>query len=504
MDRTDVLPSVSIVSINYAPEVTGIGVYSGGMARYLARIGHRVVVHTGFPYYPKWCKLPTDRRTRFREHFDDDGVRVRRNYLYVPSKPSVLRRIAHELSFVVTSSWSYLVGPRTDVTIIVSPPLFLGVPVALLARLKKSKVLFHVQDLQPDTAVELGMLRRGSVVKLLYALERCTYRLAAKVSAVSPGMLRKIEAKGVDQTKLRLFPNWADDGYVKPMDGETTYRKVWNLTGKFVVLYAGNLGVKQGLMTVLEAAEQLSHRPDIQFVIVGDGGEKQRLIECARARALDNVQFRPLQPLSALSELLATADVSVVPQRRAVSDIVLPSKVNNLLGSGRPIIVVADPDTDLHRIITAADCGLAIPPGDAGALAQALEVLRESPETRARMGANGRLLVETTLSREVILGAFAQWLTDWFHGGNPREPIVGLRRWLGQEAVHEWPGRAGQDDGVVAPVTSRPRTGVGSPTIFPSDAVGSKGIGDTRSGAVSPAVVETPCATDDTCAPPSR
>lgn len=405
-------PSVSIVSINYAPEITGIGVYSTGMARYLAAAGHRVVVHTGFPYYPMWAKAGSDRRTRFREHMEE-GVRVRRNYLYVPTKPTVLRRILHELSFVMNATFSYLMGPKTDVTIIVSPPLFLGLPVAALAWIKGSKVLFHVQDLQPDAAVELGMMRRGFATRALFALERWTYRWADKVSAISPGMLRKIEAKGVDPRKLVLFRNWADDNVVKPQSRETRFRKSWELGDRFVVLYAGNLGVKQGLCSVLDAAERLRDRKDIVFVIVGDGGEKRNLMEHARRRALENVQFRPLQAISDLSELLATSDISIVPQRRAVSDIVLPSKINNLLGSGRPIVVCADVGTDLHRVITDANCGLVVGPDDSEALARALVTLCDSPEMRATMSANGRRLVETTLSQDVVLGQFQDWLQQW-------------------------------------------------------------------------------------------
>ena len=414
-------PSVSIVGINYSPEITGIGVYSSGMAEFLAEAGHRVVVHTGFPYYPQWGKSRSDRRTRFREQWSK-GVRVRRNYLYVPSRPTVLKRIAHELSFVLSASLSYLLAPRTDVTIIVSPPLLLGLPVALIAALKRSKVIFHVQDLQPDAAVELGMMRRGWVTRTLYAIERWTYRLADTVSAISPGMLRRVESKGVPPGKLLLFRNWADDTVVVPQSRDSSYRVAWGLWNRFVVLYSGNLGVKQGLDNLLDAAELLQHRDDIVFVVVGDGGERDALMALAQRRALGNVVFRPLQPLKSLSELLATADVAVVPQKRAVSDIVLPSKINNLLASARPIVVAADPGTDLHRLVTEAQCGLAFVPGDATALTAAVLALYESPQMRKRMGGNGRRVVDTMLSRDVILGQFDAWLRGWAGGASAGVP----------------------------------------------------------------------------------
>lgn len=409
--------SVSIVSINYAPEMTGIGVYTAGLARFLGHRGHAVTVHTGFPYYPAWRKEDQDRRTLFREYWED-RVRVRRSYLYVPSKPSVARRIVHELSFVASSVMSYLLAPRTDATIIVSPPLFLGIPVALVAWLKGSKVLFHVQDLQPDAALELGMLRKGLVSRVLYGLEKITYRVVQKVSAISPGMLRRIEGKGLSSGKLVLFRNWADDQVVTPRNRDTVYRKTWDLGNRFVVMYAGNLGLKQGLETVLEAAAILRDREDVVFVIVGDGGQKDDLMELARARGLGNVMFKPLQPLDQLSELLATADVGVVPQRRAVSDIVLPSKVSNILGSGRPVIVAADPGTDLHQLVTEGECGIAVDPGNAGSLADAIGLLHDDPNLRTRFGRNARRAAEHGCSSTTILDEFEGWLCGWIRGAH--------------------------------------------------------------------------------------
>jgi colanic acid biosynthesis glycosyl transferase WcaI len=403
--------AVAIVGINYAPEVTGIGVYTAGLARHLAQAGHDVVVHTGFAYYPMWCKDPGDRGRLFRE-LQDGTVRVRRCYQYVPARPSVLRRIAHELSFVVSSTLSYLASPRADVTIVVSPPLFLGIPVALAAWLRRSKVLFHVQDLQPDAAVELGMMRKGPVTRMLYALERLTYRLCHKVSAISPGMLSRIAGKGLPDDKLMLFRNWADVS-VTPRPTETMYRREWGLQDRFVVLYSGNLGVKQGLEVLLDAAELLRSRADVAFVIVGDGGEKASLVAEAARRGLDNLMFKPLQPVEQLPELLATADVAVVPQRRAVSDIVLPSKVGNILGSGRPVIVAADPGTDLHQLVVDGDCGIAVPPGDGRAIADAVLTLSGDPTLLRRLGGKARQVAEKQLCANAILCQFEGWLRNW-------------------------------------------------------------------------------------------
>lgn len=404
--------SVAIVSINYAPEVTGIGVYTAGLAEYLAARGYRVTVYTGFPYYPNWRKAESDRRRLFR-HEMDAQVSVRRSYLYVPARPNVLQRILHELSFVISATLSYVLGPRADLTIIISPPLFLGLPIAGAARLKRSKTLFHVQDLQPDAAVDLGMLRHRGALSILYTLEKWTYRVVDRISAISDGMAKRIAGKGIPERKISLFRNWAHDYLVKPMPRSTRFRDEWKLGERHVVLYAGNMGVKQGLEMVIDAARLCRDQPDIVFLIVGDGGQKTELVERAERLGLDNVLFRPLQPADALSELLATADIAVVPQRAGVRDIVLPSKVANLMSAGRPVVVAAEPETDLYRLVRTAECGLTVAPGDGTALAEAIVSLRQSEEDRLRLGRSGRRYVEARLSREAVLGEFESWLDQW-------------------------------------------------------------------------------------------
>src|SRR5215831_5622245 len=172
---------IAIVGINYAPELTGIGVYTAGLAEFLASRGISVDVYTGFPYYPMWAKAPEHRGTwSARERIN--GVSVRRHYLYVPARPSAVKRMLHELSFVASASLGYLRGPRADCTIVVSPPLFLGVPILLMARLKGSQTVFHVQDLQPDAAIDFGLLRPSALTQFFYWVEGVTYRLAHRVA----------------------------------------------------------------------------------------------------------------------------------------------------------------------------------------------------------------------------------------------------------------------------------------------------------------------------------
>lgn len=400
---------IAIVSINYAPEVTGIGVYTTGMAEFLADEGHEVTCHTAFPYYPAWRKRPQDAR-RLHALERTGGVVVRRSYLYVPQRPTALRRMLHELSFTASAALGFLLAPRADVVMVVMPPLTLALPVTLIARLRRTRTWLHVQDLQPDAALELGMLKPGRLSNLMLRVERWSYALAERVSTISEGMRARIVAKGVPEAKVELLRNWANDDLVAPQPRDTGFRREWDLGGRFVVLYSGNLGVKQGLPVLLAAAARLRDLEDLVFVIVGDGGEKASLQREAARLGLANVRFQPLQPMERLSELLATADVSVIPQRRGVNDIVLPSKLANILSSARPVVVAALPGSELERIVATAGCGVVVAPEDAAGFEAALRSLHASATLRAEMGERGAAFAVARLGRGAILRGLGERL----------------------------------------------------------------------------------------------
>src|SRR5262249_517970 len=203
--------------------------------------------------------------------------------------------------------------------------------------------------------------------------------------------------------KTLMFINWANDDLVQPLARDTHFRQEWQLGERFVVLYSGNLGVKQGLGTLLDCAALMRAERDIVFVIAGDGAGKAELLRRAPREQLDNGQLRPLQPAELLSELLATADVAVIPQRPGIGDIVLPSKLCNLLAAERPVVAAAYNSSELARTLHEARCGVVVPPGDAAALAEALRRLKASPLERARYAANGRRYMHERLSRAAVL-----------------------------------------------------------------------------------------------------
>src|SRR3954466_7171994 len=197
---------VIVWGINYAPEFTGIAPHSVALCEFLAGQGHDVEMVTSFPYYPNWRKRPEDVGKLYSTD-SLNGVRVRRCWHFVPARVSAIKRIFHEASFVFTSTLRILTLPRPDVFVVVSPPLLLGAAGWFVSKLKRAPFVFHVQDMQPDAAVGLGMLKPNAFTRALYALEAFAYRHAARVSGITPGMLKAFRSKGVPDSKLIYFPN---------------------------------------------------------------------------------------------------------------------------------------------------------------------------------------------------------------------------------------------------------------------------------------------------------
>ncbi|MFN2477040.1 MAG: WcaI family glycosyltransferase [Chthoniobacterales bacterium] len=384
---------VVVWGINYAPEYTGIAPHTVALCEFLQAGGHDVEMVTAFPYYPTWTKREEDRATLYRSN-TINGVRVHRCWHFVPPRVSALKRILHEASFVFTSTLKVLTLRRPDVYVIVSPPLLLGSAGWLVSELKSAPFVFHVQDMQPDAAVGLGMLRAGWFIKALYALESFAYRSAARVSGITQGMLVKFRRKGVPESKLIYFPNAIalDDGKPPPLRGAFRQRNGFR-DDEFLAVYAGNLGVKQGL-DVLIAAAPLLHDPRIRIVICGDGAQRDVLTEQIRALQLPNVSLLPLQAGENYRELLADADLCFITQQSGSGNSFFPSKLLGLLAQSKPVITVADPESELAEAAVQAGFGVNIPPGNPRELAELLDAIASDPERLRQFGEAGRVYVQ--------------------------------------------------------------------------------------------------------------
>jgi colanic acid biosynthesis glycosyl transferase WcaI len=399
---------VIVWGINYAPEFTGIAPHSVALCEYLAEQGHDVEMVTSFPYYPAWQKRAEDRGRLYRTD-SINGVPVHRCWHFVPARVSALKRILHEGSFVAISALRALTFPRPDVYVVVSPPLLLGAAAWIVGKLKRAPFVFHVQDMQPDAAVGLGMLKRSWLTRALYWLEAFAYRHATRVSGITRGMLEAFRRKGVPEAKLIYFPNAIalENSDAPPPRGE--FRRQHDFAEhEFLAVYAGNLGVKQGLEVLLETAALLRDEP-VRFLVCGDGAQRETLAARAREMHLPNFTMLPLQVGRDYGALLVDADVCFITQQAGAGNSFFPSKLLGLLAESKPVVTVAAPECELALSLREGDFGVNVPPGQPRELAELLAALARDPQRLAVYGANGRRYVEQ-FEKGRVMESFAKEL----------------------------------------------------------------------------------------------
>ena len=390
-----------IYGLNYAPELTGAGKYTAEMAEALAARGHAVRVVCAPPYYPAWRVAAGWSAWRYRREMRG-GVAVRRAPLWVPAHPRGAARVAHLASFAFSSvlpmvaQWRW----RPDVVMAISPTL-LCAPVALmLARASGASAWLHVQDFEVDAACGLGLLAPGPLACAAHAFEGAMLRRFDVVSSISERMVERLATLGVPATRTLCVPNWVDVRAIRPLRRPSPYRQALGIgEGEVVVLYAGNMGAKQGLDYLIDAAARLVARPDVRFVFCGDGLLRDVLArQCAQ---LSNCTLIGLQSADRLRELLGLADIHVLPQRAGAADLVMPSKLTGMMASGRAIVAMAHAGTQLFEVL--AGRGVVVEPEDAVALARAIDRLADDASLRARLGAAARRYAVHGLSLDSVM-----------------------------------------------------------------------------------------------------
>lgn len=394
---------VLVVGINYAPDFIGIPKYTTELCEELVRRGHDVSVVTAPPYYPTW-RVPKGYQGAWKSE-TLNGVNLVRVPLYVPKKPNGFTRLLHHLSFAIASLPPTLfsaIKARPDVVLVVAPSL-MSAPAALLAaRLSGARSWLHIQDFEVDAAFELGILKGGGARAFAERFERGLLAGFDRVSTISATMRRVLLRKGVKEGAAMEVRNWVDvDSVTAWPSSDTEYRKLLGIPADHAVaLYSGNMSAKQGLETLGAVAELLEERSDrITLVLCGQGPMRGDLEAACTKR--NNVRFLDLQPSERLPELLATADIHILPQRVEAADLVLPSKLTGMLASGRPVIAMADPGTGLA--IEVAGCGLVVSPGDGVAMASAIFQLANDERMRKELGVTARGRAEDRWRRSAVI-----------------------------------------------------------------------------------------------------
>ena len=377
-------PSLLVIGLNYAPEPVGIGPYTAGMCEALARSGHRVTAVVGKPYYPQWRSDPAYAGGWLEA--EENGVTLVRCPHFVPPDPVGISRFAHLVSFAIMAmvpAVRIALRERPQVVFCVAPALLSVITAILAAWLCRARLWIHIQDFEVETAFATGLMQEKSLHgRVAMWVEGWLLRQGDRVSTISPQMLSKLGEKGIPPERRLELRNWADARFICDPAGARALRAAWGLGEKVVALYSGNIARKQGIEILIDAARLLQDRPDIAFVICGEGPNRLALEELAQGLA--NVQFHDLQPAAQMGAMLAMADLHLLPQIAGVADLVLPSKLTNMLASGKPVIATTGIGTGLYSEVDG--CGVCVPPGDITALATAITALADNAAQRSILG----------------------------------------------------------------------------------------------------------------------
>jgi colanic acid biosynthesis glycosyl transferase WcaI len=403
---------ILIYGLNFSPELTGIGKYTGEMAEWLAKQGHEIRVITAPPYYPAWEISPEYSAWKFTTE-QINKCTIFRCPLWVPSQPKTLTRLIHLLSFTL-SSFPLLLKQiffwRPVVVICIAPSFFCAPQAVVLSKLAGIKSWLHFQDFEICAIFNSGMISGGTKAsKIAHQLQGSITRQFDTVSCIAPSLCINASKNRASKNEIVFFPNWVDIDFIVPEADASFFRNKWKISSQTkVILYSGNLGKKQGLDIILDAAQSLQHRKDILFVIVGNGAHKTTLLDSCKQKQLKNIQFHSLQPYEHLPSLLRLANVHLLIQKRWAADAVLPSKLTSILSVGGNCLITADQDTELGRLVI-ENPGIAtlIPPEDKDSLIEKLvELCDTSPIKSGHINQVARKYAENKLGKEQILKQF--------------------------------------------------------------------------------------------------
>jgi colanic acid biosynthesis glycosyl transferase WcaI len=389
---------ILIMGQHYAPEEVSGAVLATELATDLVRRGHTVTFLTCAPNYPVG-KVFAGYQNGLYSISVQEGVKAVRIWSYISSKKTFWRRLFNYGTFSLASFFGGLIAGKPDVLMSASPPLPLGVSAWLLSRIWRVPWVLRVEDLYPDAAVAAGVLKNRSVIAFFSAMERFLYSKASHLSLISDGFLQNLLGKGVSPTKMSVIPVWADPDLIQPLPKDNDFRHTHDLQGKFVVMYAGNLGYNSDLDDVILAANLLQEVKDLTFLIIGEGVKKDALIELVNQKSIKNVQFLPYQPREKFAEMMAAADVNLVTLAPETSATSFPSKTLNIMASERPILMIAPLGCEIAQIVQSLKCGVVIPPGDFEELSKVILAMKSNPESLAEMGRNGRVQLQEKYSR---------------------------------------------------------------------------------------------------------
>lgn len=396
--------NITIIGINFFPEDSSTGLYSSEMAEYLSEQGHEIDVITGFPYYPQWEILDSYKnKPKFIDEKHGD-IKVHRYKQYVPKEPSFKKRILHLLDFTLGSFRNLFKVKKCDVVIAVVPfttSIVLGL---VLAKIRGAKLWVHIQDFEFDAAKESGLANGKSalgtkIFSFLMKVEAWLLGKADIVSTISNAMVEKLESK--TDTESYLFPNWVDPDNINPAN---TKQHPFLQSKKFKILYSGNIGAKQDWDFFLKIAEHYQKNDKIEFIVVGDGATKQKLVD--KTNHLSNViHYAPVE-FKDLPDLLCSADLHILFQQGNVIDTVMPSKMLGMMASEKPSLVTGNLASESAKLLNESEGGYFFGASDFDEVVRQINLLQENDDLAKKAGISARKYIISKFSQAAVLASF--------------------------------------------------------------------------------------------------
>jgi len=396
---------ILLITNYFPPEIGAASHLFYDLAKGLSGKGHNVTVLTGFPRYNiDKKKLPTKYRNKLYLKEKIEGVIIKRFWSApFPQSNPVTRGFDH-LTLPIIYFLGGVLTRRHDIVLIYSPPLTLGVTGHILAKIKWTSLVINVQDIFPQNAIDLGILKNRFLIRFFQGIERFVYGAGDCITVHSERNRAHVVKRGGKYVKV--ISNMVDTEFIKPMEKDNLLRTKNGLQDKFVVSFAGTMGYSQDLDVVLECAKLLDDYADIFFLLVGDGIEKERLLKKAENMGLSNVLFLPMQQKSEYPKILAASDVSLVTLKKAVKTPVVPSKILSIMASGRPVIGCMDLAGDAPELIDKAGCGFCVEAENPSQLSEKILKLYRNRKKAAELGRSGRKFTEENLSKDRIINEY--------------------------------------------------------------------------------------------------
>ena len=402
------MAKILIHTLVFAPDGVSTSQLLSELAQDLRGYGHEIVILTTQPHYNRdldaEAKQPLKRHC-FGMYYTSSHHGMRVIHTVMPRKgEGTSNRLRDYLIFHILSLilGLFLIG-RQDVVIAPSPPLTIGVIGWMLAVMKGGKFIYNVQEIYPALMVQMGILSEQSTLyKILKRMERFVYDSSWRIVTISDMFAEHVIKQGISPQKVVTIPNFVDADFIQPGSKDNALANQYGLVDKYVILYAGNIGMTQSFDTITEVMQRLVDMTQIHFLIVGDGARRAYIEAQIAEKHLTNVTLLPYQPRHVVPDIYATGDVSLVPLIAGTAKTTIPSKIYTIMASGRPALVSVDLDSEIVAIVQDAQCGLAVPPDDVDALEAGIRHMFAQRDMYRDYGMNGRRVIEQRFSRQAV------------------------------------------------------------------------------------------------------